>query len=68
MSAIHLMVLQVSAESLNVTMMEGEHKVLPGRTWVTLGNQSDEVKIEWTHRGDPPAVGSQWVLTPVVEQ
>jgi hypothetical protein len=65
-SPIPLMVKLISAESLAVTgFADPEPRVLRGNVTVTFGNGRDSVDVDWTHRGSPPPIGSQWLLAPV---
>lgn len=44
---------------------DAEPTAVPGRTTVEFTNGRDRFDVDWTNRGDPPSVGSRWVLEEV---
>lgn len=60
---LNFIVGSVRTEHVNVTKFgQEEPDVVQGRTQVEFSNGGDSFDLEWTWRGEPPAVGSHWTL------
>lgn len=60
---LDLIVEVVRVDAVEVTKFgDAEPTVTPGQTTVTFTNGRDYFDVDWTYRGDIPAVGSRWTL------
>lgn len=63
MSEFPLMVRSVVAETIETSTYGGHFGVARGRVTVEFdGPNGLNFDVDWTYRGDPPAVGSRWTL------
>lgn len=63
MTEFPLIVSQVRTETIDISTPGGHLAVTPGRVEVEFaGPDGIRFSVDWTYRGEPPAVGSRWTL------